>query len=73
MRLVEPTRLLTDRQREVLDTALREGYFEVPRECTLAEVAETLDIDKSTASEILRRAYARIVKWYITGANIIEM
>ena len=32
--------LLTDRQRECLDAALREGYFEVPRESTLAEVAD---------------------------------
>jgi hypothetical protein len=31
--------LLTERQRECLLAALREGYFEVPRACTLGELA----------------------------------
>ncbi|UPV75022.1 helix-turn-helix domain-containing protein [Halorussus limi] len=59
--------LLTDRQRECLDAALREGYFEVPRECTLADLAETLEIDKSTASEILRRGERRVLGAVLLG------
>ena len=59
---------MTDRQREVLETARRMGYFEVPRACTLADVAEREAVDKSTASEILRRGQDRIVSWYLTGA-----
>ncbi|TYL37909.1 bacterio-opsin activator [Natronococcus pandeyae] len=59
--------LLTDRQRELLETALREGYFEVPRECTLAELAETVGVDKSTASTVLRRGEATLLKWFLTG------
>ena len=59
--------LLTDRQRELLETAVREGYFEVPRECTLAALAETLEIDKATASTTLRRGEAALVKWFLTG------
>lgn len=62
-----PEGLLTDRQREVLDTAIRLGYFEVPRECTLAEVATELGIDKSTASGILRRGEGVVIKWFRTG------
>ena len=54
--------LLTERQRECLLAALREGYFEVPRECTLAELAETLGVDKSTASETIRRGQARVLE-----------
>ncbi|WP_121820592.1 helix-turn-helix domain-containing protein [Halostella salina] len=61
--------LVTDRQREVLDAALRAGYFEVPRECTLADVAASLDVDTSTASGVLRRGQARIVKSFLTGAD----
>jgi len=61
--------LVTDRQREVLDAALRAGYFEVPRECTLADVAAELDVDTSTASGVLRRGQARIVKSFLTGAD----
>jgi predicted DNA binding protein len=59
--------LLTDRQREFLDAALREGYFEVPRECTLGELAATLDADKSTLSRTLRRGQGRVLRWYLTG------
>ena len=61
--------VLTDRQRECLGVALREGYFEVPRECTLAEVAETVGIDKSTASEILRRGESRVLKRFLLGPD----
>lgn len=59
--------LLTDRQREVLRAAIRKGYFEVPRDCTLAELAEDLSVDKSTASTILRRGESRLLKWHLTG------
>ncbi len=61
--------LLTDRQREVLAAAVREGYFEVPRECTLADLAATLEADKSTVSEILRRGEGSVVKWFLTGTD----
>ncbi|ELZ11024.1 Bacterio-opsin activator HTH domain-containing protein [Halovivax asiaticus JCM 14624] len=63
------TGLLTDRQREVLNAGLREGYFETPRECTLAELAAALDVDKSTASRVLRRGQSTIVAWYLTTAD----
>jgi len=62
-------RLLTRRQEELLAAGLREGYFEVPRGCTLADLADTMDVDKSTASGIIRRAQARLVAWYLTGAR----
>lgn len=58
--------LLTDRQQEILNVAIRRGYFEVPRECTLAELAEILVVDKSTVSTVLRRAESRVLKWFVT-------
>ncbi|WP_440765224.1 helix-turn-helix domain-containing protein [Natronorubrum sp. DTA7] len=63
----DPESLLTDRQRELLDAALQAGYFEVPRDCTLAELAETLGVDKSTASTVLRTGEAKLVAWFLTG------
>ncbi|WP_255681614.1 helix-turn-helix domain-containing protein [Natrinema sp. SYSU A 869] len=57
----EQDALLTDRQREYLTVAHRRGYFEVPRECTLAELADTLGVDKSSASETIRRGAGRII------------
>lgn len=59
--------LLTDRQRELLEAGVREGYYEVPRECTLAELAGTVGVDKASASTVLRRGEARLVKWFLTG------
>ena len=61
--------LLTERQREMLEAALREGYFEVPRDCTLAELADEIGVDKSTASGVLRRGEARVLRWFLTGVD----
>lgn len=61
--------ILTARQRECMTVALRRGYFEVPRDCTLAEVAAGLDIDKSTASETIRRGTARVLQQFLVGAE----
>jgi hypothetical protein len=57
--------LLTPRQHESLMVANRLGYFEVPREATLAEVAAALDVDKSTASELIRRGSARVLEQFL--------
>jgi predicted DNA binding protein len=57
--------VLTDRQREYLTVAHRRGYFDVPRECTLAELADALGVDKSSASETIRRGAGRVVERFI--------
>ncbi|WP_227739009.1 helix-turn-helix domain-containing protein [Halorientalis pallida] len=59
--------LLTERQRECLTVAQRRGYFDVPRDCTLAELADVLDVDKSTASETIRRGTARVLEQFLVG------
>lgn len=47
---------LTDRQREVIQTAYRMGYYEVPREVASKEIADELRVDPSTVAEHLQRA-----------------
>lgn len=47
---------LTDRQLAAVITALQLGYYEVPREGTLSDVADELGCAESTASVLLRRA-----------------
>ncbi|QCC49466.1 helix-turn-helix domain-containing protein [Halobellus limi] len=54
------TRLLTARQREVLETALDVGYYELPREATHESIAEQLDIAPTTAGEHLRKIERRV-------------
>lgn len=57
----EPARL-TARQREVLETALDEGYFKWPRQMSSDELAETLGISRATCLEHLRKAEEKILK-----------
>lgn len=47
---------LSDRQLEAIATAVDLGYYEVPREVSLAAVADRLGCAESTASVLLRRA-----------------
>jgi hypothetical protein len=58
-------RLLTDRQQEVLSTAVESGYYRAPREATLGDVADTLGVANATCSDILHRAEGHIVDWFV--------
>ena len=62
-----PSRL-TDRQRAALETAVSVGYYEVPREGTVADVAAALDCGTSTAGELLRKAEAAVVERAVESA-----
>lgn len=56
-----PSYGLTERQRETLVEAVDCGYFEIPRECTLAELGERLDVSETATSERVRRAMKALV------------
>jgi len=60
-----PPARLTDRQRAALDAAVSAGYYEVPREGTVADVAATLDCSTSTAGELVRKAEASVIRGYV--------
>jgi len=60
--LPAPDALLTDRQREAVRAAVEAGYYAVPREASLADVAEAIGCAESTASEHLRRAEAAVMR-----------
>ncbi|ARS88588.1 helix-turn-helix domain-containing protein [Natrarchaeobaculum aegyptiacum] len=53
---------LTARQYRALRVALERGYYEIPREAQLAEVAAELECTESTASDLLRRAERELVR-----------
>ncbi|SEK29929.1 helix-turn-helix domain-containing protein [Haloferax larsenii] len=57
----DPLSSLTDRQREVLDVAVRAGYYEVPREATHRDIAAELSVAPGTVSEHLQRIEANLV------------
>lgn len=47
---------LTDRQLEVIQTAYQMGFYDVPREASMDDIAEEVGVDPSTVSEHLQRA-----------------
>lgn len=53
---------LTARQREILTTAIERGYYDNPRECSLTDLAEELEVNKSVVSGVLHRAEGEILK-----------
>lgn len=63
---LEPTELLTDRQRWFMTEALDRGYYDSPRECSLTELATALDVSKSTASVVLHRAEETTIKEFFS-------
>lgn len=53
---------LTAVQRETLTTACQQGYFNVPREIGLKELAEKTNISHQALSERLRRGHNALIK-----------
>ncbi|WP_336326526.1 helix-turn-helix domain-containing protein [Halovenus sp. HT40] len=53
---------LTPSQREVLQTCLKQGYFAIPRQITLEEIADELDVSVQAVSTRLRRALQRLLQ-----------
>lgn len=53
---------LSDRQREVVESAVELGYYEEPREATVEDVADRVECAPSTAAEHLRKAEAVLVR-----------
>lgn len=49
-------------QLEAVELAHRHGYFEVPRDCTISEIAAEIGISNSACSERLRRGLNAIVE-----------
>ncbi len=52
---------LTDRQFAAVAAAVETGYYENPRDGTVADVAERIDCAPGTAAEHLRKAEARVM------------
>ncbi|OIB59007.1 helix-turn-helix domain-containing protein [Natrialba sp. SSL1] len=57
---------LSDRQREIFLLAYERGYYEIPREITTAELADSVGIGRRTVDHHLRRAEAKL------AAGVVE-
>lgn len=57
--------LLTDKQVGLLELAVQEGYYEVPRETTHQDLASKLDLAAGTVSDRLQRIERRLITAYV--------
>lgn len=53
--------LLTERQREILTTAVEQGYYEVPRRATITDIADEMDRSVATVGEHLQKIEATVL------------
>lgn len=58
----DSTDALTPPQREALFMAVEQGYFEVPRKVTLAELAADLGVSEQAVSERVRRGADKVLR-----------
>lgn len=58
---------LTPDQREAVTMAVEQGYFAIPRETTLEEIAEELGITSQAASERVRRGTETVLRKSLIG------
>ncbi|MFC7214502.1 helix-turn-helix domain-containing protein [Saliphagus sp. GCM10025308] len=60
---------LTEKQYETLLTAFEQGYFTIPRETSMEELADELGISHQALSERFRRAYRELVLTALNGTH----
>lgn len=58
----DPAGQLTDRQKEILRTALAAGYYDIPRRATQRDLAAELGLSRGTIGDHLRRIEAKIIQ-----------
>lgn len=61
--------LLTGAQRRFTIEAVKHGYYDTPRQCTLTELASVLGVTPAAASTMAHRAEERIIKEFIQGTE----
>ncbi|WP_137289626.1 helix-turn-helix domain-containing protein [Natronorubrum halophilum] len=64
---------LPSEQREALQAAVDRGYYETPRQIELSELAETLDVPRSTLSYRLRRAEASLATAFADEESVEQL
>ncbi|MCW4047397.1 MAG: helix-turn-helix domain-containing protein [Candidatus Bathyarchaeota archaeon] len=63
---ISPLNQLTEKQREILTTAYKLGYYDIPRKINSEQLAKKLNIGDSTLVEHLRKAERRLLASILT-------
>jgi predicted DNA binding protein len=72
MTLIEGCRDLSDVERETLETAVSDGYFESPRGATLGHLADEFDVSKPAVSKNLRRGQQKMIERVVEALRELE-
>ncbi|UPV99456.1 helix-turn-helix domain-containing protein [Halorussus gelatinilyticus] len=72
MTLIEGCRDLSDVERETLETAVSDGYFENPRGATLGHLADEFDVSKPAVSKNLRRGQQKMIQRVVEALDELE-
>ena len=60
----QQTGVLTENQERIFWLALKSGFFEFPRQVSMAELAAKIGISPATLSEVIRRGTRRLMEHY---------
>ncbi|PCR90493.1 helix-turn-helix domain-containing protein [Natrinema ejinorense] len=61
--------LLTERQWEFITEAIEQGFYDIPRDCTLTDLTERFNINISAMSRLRHRAESRIIQEFVEGST----
>ncbi|WP_435334648.1 helix-turn-helix domain-containing protein [Haloarchaeobius sp. TZWWS8] len=72
MALIDGCRDLSDVERETLETAATEGYFQSPRDTTLGDLADQFGVSKPAVSKNLRRGQQKMVDRVVEALSELD-
>lgn len=60
---------LTNRQLEIVSAAVEEGYYDVPKEASCADVAERVGLSQATVGEHLQKIEGQVLRSLVAPSN----
>jgi len=72
MTLIEGCQDLSDVERETIETAAAEGYFDSPRDATLSTLADRFDVSKPAVSKNLRRGQRKMLQRVVDALEELD-
>lgn len=69
--VLEGSRRLTATERETIRRAVETGYYDVPRETTLGDLADAFDVSDAAVSKTLRRAERKLLVPTVTELETV--
>ncbi|WP_231186947.1 helix-turn-helix domain-containing protein [Haladaptatus sp. DYF46] len=72
MTLIDGCRDLSDVERETLEHAVRDGYFQSPRSATLGTLADEFGVSKPAVSKNLRRGQRKMIQRVVDALELLD-